>query len=96
MAGPGWLKGTGPKYLVSALDPGRYTMPVGYGPLEGTAIMQVGAFVLAEEMTTDVGDKQLFARRAWFIYEPYSRVEPQVSRANSWFQLLLDRRDKGS
>jgi hypothetical protein len=99
MAGPGWLKGTGPKYLVSARDPGRYTMPVGYGPLEGTAIMQVGAFVLAEELATDTDDKQLFRRRARFIFEPYRRVEPQVNRANSWFQLLLDRedrRDRGS
>jgi len=94
MAGPGWLKGTGPKYLVSARDPGRYTMPVGYGPLEGTAIMQVGAFVLAGEMATDVDDKQLFSRRAWFIYEPYRKIEPQVSGANPWFQLLLDRRDR--
>lgn len=94
MAGPGWLQGTGPKYLVSARDPGRYTMPVGYGPLEGTAIMQVGAFVLAEEMATKPDDRQLFGRRARFIYEPYRKLEPQVSGANPWFQLLLDRKDR--
>ncbi len=96
MAVPGWLQGSGPKYLVSAVNAGRYTMPVGYGPLEGTAIMQVGAFVLAEEMATDVADKQLFRRRADFIYEPYNKVEPEVNAANPWFQLMLDRRDRDS
>ncbi|MHC4918545.1 MAG: hypothetical protein ACYTKC_03020 [Planctomycetota bacterium] len=96
MADPGWLEGTGPKYLVSALDPGRYTLPVGYGPLEGTAIMQTGAFVLAEKMAADVDDKQLFRRRARFIYAPYEKAEPEVNAANPWFQLMLDRWDKDS
>ena len=96
MAGSGWLEGTGPKYLVSAIDAGRYTMPVGYGPLEGTAIMEVGAFVLAAQMAKDVDDKQLFSRRAEFIYAPYHKVEPEVNAANPWFQLMLDRRDRDS
>ena len=92
MAAPGWVEGKGPKYLVSATDPGRYTMPVGYGPLEGTAIMEMGAFVLAEEMATKVADKQLFRRRADFLHAPYKETEPNVIAANPWFQLLLDRR----
>ena len=99
MAGPGWLEGKGPKYLVSAADPTLYTMPVGYGPLEGTALMETGAFVLAEEMARDSEHKQLFRGRAAFLLAPYEKMGPVLLAkplaASPWLQLYLDRRHGG-
>ncbi|MEM7201881.1 MAG: hypothetical protein AAF628_16560 [Planctomycetota bacterium] len=86
MAGPGWLEGVGPKSLVSALDPGRYTMPMGFDALSGTALIQVGAFVLASEMTDDQGEADWLMRRAKTI------ADAQGSVSNRWLQLYLDRR----
>ena len=96
MAGPGWVEGVGPKYLFSARDPGRFMMPVGHGPLEGTALMQMGAFALAAEMTSDLVDRALFLGRAKFILEDHldadqSPRERWLAGANPWFQIVLDR-----
>ena len=91
MAGPGWLRGHGPKYFIAANGSGDYVMPIGFGPLEGTALMEIGGFVLAESMATEDRDKGLFLRRAGALFEPYQRVSPQRNAMNPWFQLYLDR-----
>jgi hypothetical protein len=90
MAGPGWLTGHGPKYLLSAADPGRYTMPVGFGPLEGTALMQLGGFVLARGMAREEADKTVFQRRAMALAAPYVEVSRPRAAMNPWFQLWCD------
>ena len=92
MAGPGWLEGEGPKYLVSAMDASRYTMPVGFGPLEGTALMEVSGFVLAAELARKQADRDLFRRRIDLLMTPYEKVERARTAMNAWFQLALDRR----
>lgn len=100
MARAGWLDGVGPKYLVSASDPQNFSMPVGFGPLEGTAWMQIGAFVLAAELADSEVDRSLFRQRADFLSEPHLVLGKDPSRAsaiggaaaNPWFQIHLDRR----
>ena len=92
MAGPGWLAGVGPKYLVSARDPGRYTMPVAYGPLTGTGLMQLGAFVLAEELSSDPDSRARFARRAQELAAVQGPDEHGVFAASPWTQIWHDRR----
>jgi hypothetical protein len=96
MAGPGWVDGVGPKYLVSAQDSGRFMMPVSYPPLEGTAVMETGAFALAAEMTDDPEERSLFLDRAGFILNAH--VDPDsgprerwLAGANPWLQIALDR-----
>ena len=96
MAGPCWVDGEGPKYLVSVRDPNRYRMPVGHGTLVGTAWMQTGAFVLASELTGDPGDRELFKSRAEAIAAPLLAPDaaPEVLArvgASPWLQLFLDR-----
>jgi hypothetical protein len=95
MAGPGWVEDVGPKYLLSVDKPDRYMMPAGFGPLEGTAVMEIGGFVLADELSPNQVERSLFRRRVDFLLAPYT-VEPERSRAaiNPWFQILLDRRDR--
>ncbi|MDP6930590.1 MAG: hypothetical protein QF412_12905 [Planctomycetota bacterium] len=92
MAGPGWLEGVGPKYLVSATDAARHSMPVGHGPLHGTAVMEVGAFVLAADLATSLGDGAnagLFRSRAATIAR--AQTDTVEARSNVWMQLWLDR-----
>lgn len=92
MAGPGWVEGTGPKYLVSASQSGRYTLPVGFGPMEGTAVMEIGAFVLAAEMTEESADRAVFARRAREIVDAnWARGDGRIGD-DRWAQLHLDRK----
>lgn len=92
MAGPGWVEGRGPKYLVSARNPDRYVMPIGYGPLEGSALMEVGAFVLAAHVTRRDDLRALFRRRAAAIARPWIRSHgPGPAGSNRWLQLWLDR-----
>ncbi|MHC5063104.1 MAG: hypothetical protein ACYTG5_03915 [Planctomycetota bacterium] len=100
MAGPGWLEGVGPKYLLSSSNPDRYQMPVGYEALEGTAWMQIGAFELAAELAAGEADRSLLRARADALWEPQNDVgqEPEglsassQAAANTWFQIYLDRR----
>jgi hypothetical protein len=92
MAGSGWLEDEGPKYFVSAAGADQYAMAVGIGPLEGTALMEVGAFVLAEEMAQKDSDRRTFRSRAETIFAPYEKAERDRTAMNTWFQLLLDRR----
>ncbi len=91
MAGPGWLRGKGPKYLLSARDAGRYMMPVGFGPLEGTALMQLGAFVLAEEMASNPDNAKLFHQRAQFLQAGHAKKDAALLATRRWWQLWLDR-----
>jgi hypothetical protein len=91
MAGPGWVDEVGPKYLLSATDPDVFTMPVAFDPRAGTAVMQVGGFVLAAQLTRADADKSMFKRRSEFLFEPYDdEVERAQARLNTWFQLYLD------
>ncbi len=100
MAGPGWVEGLGPKYLLSATDPERYQMPVGYEALEGTAWMQIGAFALAAELTLAEADRSLIRSRADALWAPHEEVGEVTAglsvsnkaAANPWFQIYLDRR----
>lgn len=94
MAGPGWLRGHGPKYLVAAKPTGDFMMPVGFGPLEGTALMELGGFVLAEGMAPDDAEQTLFRTRADELFAPYQRVLNARNSMNTWFQLFLDAKDR--
>lgn len=91
MAGPGWVEGVGPKYLVSASQAGRYILPVGYGPMEGTARMEIGAFVLAAEMTGEAAERHLFARRVRALVDAGWTPGDRGEAAERWLQLHLDR-----
>ena len=91
MAGPGWVEGVGPKYLVSARQSGRYILPVGHGPMEGTASMEIGAFVLAADMTQEAADRALFGRRAKAIVDANWAPGDDEIGADRWLQLHLDR-----
>lgn len=94
MATRGWVDGVGPKYFMSATDPGRYRMAVGYEPLQGPAKMLVGAFVLAREVAVTAGietDKSLMASRADAIVEAVPPTEVDELTVDPWFQLYLDR-----
>ncbi len=88
MVGSGWLDGVGPKALVSAADPSRYTLPVGYGSLEGTALLQAGGMVLAAEMVADRSTRRRLWRRADRIV---GAVEDPHAGAHRWLQLYFDR-----
>lgn len=90
MAGPGWLRGRGPKYFVAANGSGDFMMPIGFGPLEGTALMEVGGFVLAAAVAREKGDKALFRQRAEALFAPYRKVSFPRTAMNPWFQLYLD------
>lgn len=91
MAGPGWEEGKGPKYLVHAQQLSRYRMPVGHGPLEGTAWMQLGAFVLAREMSEQRGQRERYGARIAQLVAPWQRQLNAELRGNPWLQLYLDR-----
>ncbi len=91
MAGVGWLKGIGPKYAISALDSTRYQMPVGFGPLDGTALMEIGAFVLAESLAKTEVDRSLLRSRADFLMKSHLESPSVEVSANRWFQIYLDR-----
>ncbi len=93
MAGPGWVEGIGPKSLISALQPERFALPVGFGPLQGTAAMEVGAFVLAAEMADDRAAVELFWRRAREIATAPDDVLGETARAR-WLQLYSDRQGR--
>lgn len=94
MAGPGWLEDVGPKYLVSAKRPDRYSMPVGFGPMEGTALMQVDAFVLAAELANDDAPRLLFERRAHAIVTENKKTKRPATNESRWLQVYLDRRGR--
>jgi hypothetical protein len=92
MGDSGWLDGQGPKYFVSATRADGHEMAVGIGPLEGAALMEVSAFVLAEELADGDADQRLFRSRAAAIIAPYQEAERDRAAMNPWFQLFLDRR----
>ena len=94
MAGPGWLDEVGPKYLVSARQAGRYIMPVGFAPMEGTARMEMGAFVLAAEMTKEPQDRVLFERRAAALARDHAPFDNEDFASDVWSQLFVDRRER--
>jgi hypothetical protein len=94
MAGPGWARGQGPKYMVAVKTASEYMMPIGFGPLEGTALMELGGFVLAESLATANADKVLFGTRAAEIFAPYQKVPNQRNAMNPWFQLFLDQKER--
>ncbi len=92
MATVGWVDDVGPKYLYSTVDPRRYRLPVGFGPTEGTARMQLGAFVLAMELleaTESEPDRSLLASRADFL-RAGDESPAEVAR-DPWSQIHLDR-----
>jgi hypothetical protein len=89
MVGPGWVEGEGPKYLVSEQDPGRYMLAVGTDPLEGTAWMEIGAFVLAKKFSQDEQERALLTRRAAEIVMPWRAGRVGAESHNPWFQLWL-------
>lgn len=91
MAGPGWAEGEGPKYLVSARSADRYTMPVGYQPMQGTACHEASAFVLAAELATESEDRRLFTRRAAEIAAANGLPENAAAASDTWWQIYLDR-----
>jgi hypothetical protein len=94
MAGPGWLDGQGPKYLVAARDANRFVMPRAYPALAGTAHFQLAAFELAAELTGDDERRSLFRARAAAIAEAARGAEMRLSparRADPWFQVWCDR-----
>jgi len=98
MATHGWLEGTGPKYLVHAVDPQAFCLPRDYGPMQGTARFEIGAFVLAAELCGDDALlHHLFASRADAIVaaarERLGVLAPAM-RADPWLQLWLDRRER--
>ena len=89
MAGPGWVAGKGPKYLLAAGDPTKFMMPVGFGPREGTALMQVSAFAIAARLAKNPGADRLLAR-ANFLAQPLMKQQPQLASGNPWLQPWLD------
>ena len=92
MATVGWAEGEGPKYLYSTVDPRRYRMPVGFGPREGTARMQIGAFELAIDLldvTDSEPDRSLLTSRADFLKAGDGALT-EVAR-DPWSQIHLDR-----
>lgn len=91
MAGPGWVEGKGPKTLVSAADAGRYTLPTEHDVTEGTAVMQLGAFVLAAEATDDPARQELYRRRAAFLAAAHER-NAEAAATSPWFQVWFDRK----
>lgn len=105
MAGPGWSEGEGPKYFVSTLDPGRYTMPADAAVKEGVARIAIGSFAVARDLAAAGGDVeavQLFDRRLQALHELLLRPTANPSEraavtANPWLQVALDRgmRDEG-
>lgn len=94
MATSGWVDGVGPKYLLSATDSQRYQMPVGFSPREGTALFEIGAFVLAAEAARDTSDASLLTDRADSLAGDLGSVHASGVDANPWFQLCLDRRNR--
>jgi hypothetical protein len=94
MATDGWVPDVGPKYLYATRAPDRYRMPVGHGPLEGTAWMEIGAFVLAAEAAVTESDRRLFESRADFVVGGSTGVSAAAGGgiASTWFQLYFDRK----
>lgn len=100
MAGAGWLDGHGPKYFVSALDPGRYTMPADASIEAGVARIVLGAFAVARELAvarSDAAAAQRLDNRIGWLFERLlpAAVDPAelaALTANPWLQIALDRR----
>lgn len=88
MTEAGWVEGVGPKYLMSSLDPGRYRMPVGHAPLDGTAKMQIGAFVLADEVLPEAFDR---ARLRHCLDTLLDARRGPVGGVDRWLELARDR-----
>jgi hypothetical protein len=91
MATTGWVDGVGPKYFVSALDPTRYRMPVGFAPTEGTARMEIDAFVLARELGADAESTARFADRIELLTAGYREPPAGDGPSDRWLVLWLDR-----
>ena len=95
MSGPGWVDGVGPKFMVSARDPTQHTMPLLGQPLGGVAKIQLGAFILADEMHRErfgVG-LPLALQRAAAIASMSAPPDSLVIGAGSdpWLQVYWDR-----
>ncbi|GAB4154428.1 MAG: hypothetical protein Fur0037_23070 [Planctomycetota bacterium] len=102
IAGPGWVEGEGPKVFVSAVDPGRYTMPADRETAEGMSRIILGALVLAREIAREQKDSRLglLERRISSLEEALrrDRASPQeiaARRSNPWMQVALDRAKAG-
>jgi hypothetical protein len=63
--------------------------------MEGTARMEIGAFVLAGEMTEDSRERQLFARRRAAIVDAGWTPGDLGAASERWLQLHLDRAAEG-
>lgn len=100
MAVHGWKEGVGPKYLLSATDPGDFCLAREDTPLAGTARFLIGAFVLAREHADgDAPLSDLFAARARAIVDGARDalgILGTDDRADRWLQLWLDREERGS
>ena len=59
--------------------------------MEGTASMEIGAFVLAADMTQEAADRALFGRRAKAIVDANWAPGDDEIGADRWLQLHLDR-----
>lgn len=97
MAGPAWLEGEGPKTIVSASEPGRYSMAASPEDRSGSDRTLIGAFVLAADLVDDAGKKDLWRRRAAFLLDREIQASAALSdqlmaSANPWLQVALDRR----
>ncbi len=97
MAGPAWLEGQGPKTIVSATDPGRYSMAASPEDRSGSDRTLIGAFVIAADLVDDADKKDLWRRRATFLLDreiPAAAAYPDLvmASANPWLQVVLDRR----
>ena len=94
MAGPGWLTGVGPKYMLATDDPKIFRMPTNYSALSGTAEFQIPAFVLAAELAREKGEDdraKRFLSRASSIVRAHAGQGFDKLQARKWFQLYFDR-----
>lgn len=94
MAHQGWLDGVGPKYFVAVDNPKRFTLPQTHGPLEGTALFEVPAFVLAADLAAEArlpAERATFLERARTIVAAHAGSGVEMLAADKWLQIYLDR-----
>ncbi len=101
IAGSGWLPGQGPKYLVSAVDPGRYTVPADPMTVQGVNRMVAAGLVLALDVPAAGPDADAAVRRALgFLCDGILPPDADPRRraaalGNPWLQVVWDRRERG-